>query len=293
SEIWPLTLDGTYRRQIPVAVINGRMSARSAARWKKASVFSRRLFNILELAIVQNQSDAETFKALGTRKIEVAGNLKSASAPLPDKEGERAALTSTIGQRRRWVAASIHPGEDRIIFRVHQSVRKQFSDLLTVVVPRHPDKMAEMVKAGKELGLNFAIRSRGDAITPSTDIYFSDTMGELGVFYRLCPIAYVGKSLAVGGGQNPIEPAQLGCAVLMGPDMSNFETEAGALVDSDGGQIVASEEGLYAALHRLLTDDGECARMGARAASTATANPKPLENTLAALQPYVQGRPID
>lgn len=289
SDLWPNLLAAVRQRGIPATLVNARMSDRSSARWLRWAPGSARwLLSAFARCLAQSETDAERFRRLGAKDVACLGNLKASAEPLPVDEGELARLRRILGKRPLWLAASTHDGEEALAGRVHRRLDR--SDLLTVIVPRHPPRAAAIAAALAADGLVVARRSLGEAPRPETQVYLVDTMGELGLLYRLAGIALVGKSLLGTGGQNPFEPARLGCAVLFGPHMENFSEAAAALVSCGGAIEVADEAPLAATLARLLDDPAECHRRGEAARAYAEAQAGAAERVLAAIGPLLPQR---
>ncbi len=230
SELWPNTLAAIAARRIPAVLLNARLSDRTYKSWRRWRGFAKQTLQAFDLVIAQSKEDSQRFTLLGARHVLGAGNLKHAAAPLPADETALSVLREAIGKRPCWLASSIHPGEDTIAAETHHAVKRKHPGLLTIIVPRHPQKAAAMADGIAAMGLKAARRSLKEPITPGTDVYIADTMGELGLFYRLCDLVFMGKSLTVGGGQNPAEAAQLGAALLFGSDMSNFRDTAAVFI---------------------------------------------------------------
>lgn len=287
SELWPNSLGEIAARKIPAVLMNARLSDRAFRGWQRWPGFARQLLSAFSLVVAQSSADKTRFAALGAAQVVSAGNLKLAAAPLPADEAHLAALRGEIGKRPRWLAASIHPGEDVIAAQVHSGVNPRHPGLLTVIVPRHPQKAGEMAAALTVMGLKVARRSATEPILASTDIYIADTMGELGTFYRLCDLAFMGKSLAIGGGQNPAEAAQLGCALILGPDMSNFRDTASDFIARRAAIEVRNAAALTAAVDWLLQDTGTRARMGEAARAAMARHVNAVTETLEHLAPYL------
>jgi 3-deoxy-D-manno-octulosonic-acid transferase len=287
SDIWPNTLDTLRARGVPVVQVNARLSAAAAARWSWTPGLARAAFGALELVLAQSEADRARFARLGAPRCQVAGNLKLALPPLPHDAAALAALRAAIGERPLWLAASIHPGEDAVVAQAHTAVTARHPGALLIAVPRHAERGAEMAAGFAARGLRAARRSRGEAIDAATDVYVADTMGELGLLYRLARVVMMGKTYAVGGGQNPVEPAQLGCALIWGPDMSNFADIAAALERAGAALRVPDPAGLGAALAELLADGPRRARMAEAARAELAAGAEALPRTLAALAPYL------
>lgn len=254
SEIWPNTISAVHARKIPITLVNARLSPRSFARWRRASGFIGALLGKIDLCLAQSQDDAARLLELGAPRVDAVGNLKYDVDAPPSDPVKLELLSSQVGARQVWVAASTHAGEEALALRVHKELAPQFPGLLTVLAPRHPDRGAEIAALARGAGLRAAQRSLGEPIGPDTQIYIGDTIGELGLFYRLSSVIFVGKSLAGHGGQNPIEPAKLGSAILHGPHVGNF-LDVYAALDAKGGAIpVRDEDALAQSLAALFTD---------------------------------------
>jgi 3-deoxy-D-manno-octulosonic-acid transferase len=271
SELWPATLAAIDSHGIPRLLINARLSARSAARWRVLRRFAGHLLFGFRWIHVQSAADARNFAALGAAGLLEWGNLKFAVPVLPV---DAAALDDMRGKIPGpvWLAASTHPGEEAVIAAAHEILLAGFPDLITIIAPRHPER-----------GAWFAAprRSLGDAPIPG-EVFIADTLGELGLFYRLCPFAFVGRSLVGHGGQNVIEPARLGRPVITGPHTANFAEavaklrECGALVEVAGAADLAQAAEAWLRAPQAARDAGERAR-------AAFDGPESLPGRLAAL----------
>ncbi len=260
SELWPNLLAACAARRIPVALVNARLSARSARQWARAPAFARQILGHFAWIAAQSDADAARLRALGATTVDAPGNLKFAAPPLPVDAAELARLQTLLGHRPRWLAASTHPADDAIVAACHAALSARHPGLLTAIVPRHPER-------GPALAALYTAPSRAAGQPPpASGIWVADTLGELGLFYRCFPLVLIGKSFAGGGGQNPWEPAQLGCAILCGPDMQNFPEavtrlqNAGALTQiPDQAALI---EALDAHLHNptLTTQASEAGR---------------------------------
>lgn len=288
SDFWPNMLDAIRRRAVPLVLVQGRVSAKSFAGWQRARGFIHRLLSGFTLCLGQTPEDAARLAALGAKRVDCLGNLKMAISPLPADEAELARLRAATAGRPLWLAASTHPGEEAVAARVHRALAARFPGLLTVIVPRHPHRGAEIRAELAALGVAATLRSAEEAMDSA--IHVADTMGELGLFYRLSPIVLVGKSLpeaASGGGQNPFEPAQLGAAVLFGPRMDNFPGMAPAMLAAGAALQVADAAALEQALAALLSDPETLARHRAAATAWAAGGAEALEAVLGILDPLL------
>jgi 3-deoxy-D-manno-octulosonic-acid transferase len=291
SEIWPNLMTETTARGCPLVLINGRLSARSFERWRKSPGMSRSLMQGFALCLGQTDRDRENFAALGAPKCDYLGNLKYSAAPLPVEEAALASLREAIGERPLWLAASTHPGEEDLAAAVHLALRDTKPGLLTVIVPRHPNRGGEIAAMLAGRGLSVARRSLGELPNFGTDIYLADTLGELGLFYRLAEIAFIGGSTGSLGGHNPLEAAQLDCAIIRGPDMSNFRTVAADLEASRAALSFEDEDGLIGAVRQLLEDRAERERLARAAHKVSADNADALDRIADALLPFVSALP--
>lgn len=291
SELWPNLIRGARDRRVPLALVNARLSARSARRWRLAPGLARELLGGFALVLAQSEGDAARLAVLGAPAPRCLGNLKFAAPPLPADAAALEALRAAVAGRPVLVAASTHAGEDPIVAAAHHLAAAQVPGLLTVLVPRHPDRGAEAAAALTAAGLAVARRASGALPGPGTEVYVADTLGELGLFYRLGGAAFVGGSLIRHGGQNPLEPARLGCPVLLGPHTWNFEEPvarllaAGAALRLDGPDPA---ESLAAATLGVLSDPGRRQAMStaaAAAAATEAGLPDQVAAALLALLP--------
>jgi 3-deoxy-D-manno-octulosonic-acid transferase len=252
SELWPNLVLGTRARGVPMMLVNGRLSARSYRRWLMWPGLIGPMLGAFALCLAQDDDQAERLRRLGAQRVEGIGDLKAAAAALPVDGAEFERLRRQIGTRPQWLAASTHAGEEAVAAAVHRRLAPAHGGLLTMIAPRHPIRGAEIAAMLAGVGLRVARRSAGEAVTADIDIYLADTMGELGLFYRLAGIAFVGGSLAGRGGHNPFEPARLDCAVLHGPDMANCTGMAAALAAAGASEVVADEAELGRAVAVLL-----------------------------------------
>ena len=286
-EIWPNLVLETKAQGIPLLLINGRMSASSFKRWRRRPGLSRPLFSSFDLVLAQNDRLAERFAQLGASRALDVGNLKADAPPPPADLPGRRKLDAALSGRTVWLAASTHQGEDEIVRAAHVMMKTARPDLLTIIVPRHPERgplIAELVRAA---GLKVAMRSQGTLPEADTDIYVADTIGELGLFYALAPIAFVGGSLGDRGGQNPVEPIKLGAAVLTGPNWQNFRDSYSALIRAGGCKQVTDAASLAEAVLHLLEDGDARETMTKRALGTVAAMGGALPRTLAELETYL------
>ena len=287
SDLWPNTIMGCAQRRVPLIIINGRLSARSFERWRHFPDTIEALLSRLDLCLVRTVADAERFTALGAPRVTTTGNLKLDVPPLPADEGKLAKLIAAIGGRPVVAAASTHPGEEAAIIEAQRRLKSTFRDLLTILVPRHPERGSSVASEIAASGLTATLRSRDRLPHVGTDIYVADTVGELGLVYRVAPIVFMGGSLIPHGGQNPIEPAKFGAAILHGPHVSNFAEIYAALDEARGAEMVPDAGRLTVRIGAWLKDTEERARVAAASKKTVDLLGGALERTLAALEPYL------
>lgn len=287
SELWPNMLAHTHAAHIPAIIVNGRMSVRSTARWLKARAAARTIFGKLELCLTQTEEDAARYHQLGAAKTRVAGNLKYDAPAPPVNNEEFARLSAVLGARPVWLAASTHSGEDDIAIRVHDDLLARWPDLTTIILPRHPARGAEIAALAKRYGYYAELRSQGANLPGKGGIYIADTIGETGLFYRLSGIAFIGRSLAAGGGQNPIEPAKLGTAIVHGPDVSNFTEVYAELHAASGALEVEDDEALSRTVAALLEDGPKVRALSHAALQTVERIGGATGRIMLALEPYL------
>jgi len=278
SELWPNITAALARRGVPAALVNARISPRSARMWRWAPGLARELLGRFRLVVAQSEDDAARLRALGAEGAAFWGQLKAAAEPLPADPAELERLRAAIGGRPVFLAASTHAGEEEAALAAHRAARATLPALLTIIVPRHPQRGAEVAAMAAPLPL--ARRSLGEAPDASREIYLADTLGELGLFFRLAGVALLGATLVPKGGHNPLEPARLGCPILLGPHTDHVRETAEALVAAGGALRVADAAALAEAVTLVLTNPDR-ARAMAHAAETVAADAAHLPGRLA------------
>src|SRR5215472_2866646 len=287
SELWPNLVFAARDRDTPLVLINARLSEQSHRRWRHWPGLIRHMLGAFELCLAQDEFQAERFRSLGAPRVDCVGDLKSAAAPLPCDGSELARLRRVTASRPLWLAASTHAGEEEIIARVHRGLAAKHPGLLTIVAPRHPARGDGITAMLTAQGLQVARRGRSQPLTRDTQIYLVDTLGELGLFYRVAEIAFIGGSLVAKGGHNPFEAARLGCAVLHGPDMSNSAGMAALLARVGAAQNVRDDAELALAVSALLSDSRLRTERAAAASRAGAAGLGVLEEVAALLAPWL------
>lgn len=277
SELWPQMLQETCAADIPLALLNARISDRSARNWKRFPATSRHLMGHFNLIHTQDARTTAHLHDLGLRHAYTGQNLKSVSGPLPFDADDLARMKAAIGQRPLWVASSTHPGEDEVMIAAHKSLLADHPDLLLILVPRHPDRATAIAALIAAAGLAAAQRSTGQELTADTAIYLADTLGETGLWYALSPITCLCGSFTPVGGHNPYEPAYAGSAVLHGPLFANFAQTYADFDTGGGARRVANAADLAEQLHGLLTDGDKLAVMQEKSRAFAAAQEDMLD----------------
>lgn len=289
SEIWPNLILASSERKIPLALVNGRMSKASFRKWRNNRGLSKPLFSRFNLVLAQNELYATRFLQLGAPHVLTVGNLKIDAPPPPVDPRELARLQDLLQGRPLLIAASTHEGEDGQVLAAHRALRRHVPHLCTIIAPRHPERGAAITDLIRSQGLQATRRSLGEVPTADCDAYVADTIGELGLLYKLGPVAFIGGSLVQHGGQNPIEAIRHGAAVLTGPHWQNFADAYQSLLSSRGAIEVHSAEEIAAAARVLLEDTAELARMRERASAVLSKLAGALPKTIEALMGYLPG----
>jgi 3-deoxy-D-manno-octulosonic-acid transferase len=287
SDLWPNLILLSAARRLPMVLINGRMSQRSFPRWRRIAGTISALLGRFDVCLAQSTVDAERFTALGSRNVITTGNLKLDVAAPPADSAKLERLMAVTRGRPIIGAASTHPGEEDILLEAHRALAGFFPSLLSVIVPRHPGRGEAIARTIAASGLHVALRSREELPTATTDIYVADTMGELGLFYRLAPIVFMGGSLVPHGGQNPIEAVKLGASIVHGPHVFNFTDVYEALDSAGGARRADTLAALVKQLGQLLADPAARDLSVGAAERVVEKLGGALGRTLAALEPYL------
>ncbi len=287
SDFWPNLLQQTRARKIPMVLLQGRISPKSFRQWQRIPSFIRHVLGNFDLCLAQSPGDTQRLGALGAKSVQYAGNLKLAVPPLPAPETLVTQLCAQLQGRPAWIAASTHHGEEEIAARIHQILKAKHPGLLTIVIPRHPPRAPAVADQIKAMGVTVGVRSRDQDIPPDTELYLVDTIGELGLFFRVAPLVFMGKSLCAEGGQNPFEPARLGAAVLFGPRMSNFTDMTHSMLAAQAAIQVADEPDLLRTIDLLLSDSQALDRHRQAALTWTEREADIMDRFLAQLAPFL------
>lgn len=272
SELWPVTLVATRRSGAKLALVNARLSDRSVARWRRKAPTARFIMDQFSLFLTQNHHISDNLLELGAapERVRAGGNLKAGSEPLPVDTDALAQLRKALGSRPVWVASSTHIGEEQPILTAHKALLEKHPDLCLLLVPRHPERGDEIADLIDQSAIGCARRSKAEMPTAKTRVYLADTMGELGSWYALSPIVFLGGSLEPIGGHNPFEVAQAGAAIITGPGYHNFSETFPPMIAAKGAVEVHDAAQLCDAVSHWLTQPEALQQATTAAASFAS-----------------------
>lgn len=286
SEFWPAVLSSIKRKNIPLILINGRISNKTFKRWQQFDFICKELLACFDLCLGQSEEDAYRLKVLGAKETICLGNLKYAGLPLPIDEKAKKEILDQIKKRPFWLASSTHNDEELRIAKVHKRLKEQFPDLLTIIAPRHPNRGEEIASEIAKLDLTTALRSNGDKITPKTDIYIANTIGEMGLWYDIANIVFIGGSLVPHGGQNFIEPSRVRDAVIVGPHMHNFTDAMNRAKKADAIIQVSDTTELEEMVRELLSNESLLEAKRSLAYNWAVSETKVLDGIMDKIKAY-------
>ncbi|MCB1368656.1 MAG: 3-deoxy-D-manno-octulosonic acid transferase [Rhodobacteraceae bacterium] len=257
SELWPSLMHETSAFGVKMLLINARISPDTHRKWRWFPGVARSLLRRFTYVLAQDQQTARFLKRLGLPKdrIEVSGTLKEGSAALPCDESERARFAAVLAGRPVWLAASTHPGEEAMVAAAHVQAARAAQRLLLIIAPRHPERGPEIAAKLQADGWEIACRSRDEMPDARTQIYLADTLGEMGLWYRLAPVSFLGGSLVEIGGHNPFEPAALGSAIIHGPHIHKVADIYARLAEAGATVEVKNVSGLARAVGQVLSPD--------------------------------------
>ena len=265
SEFWPIQIEAAKQFGIRIIAVNARLSQNSFSRWRAASFLSPTIFQSLDLVLATNKKQGDRFARLGAKNVIVSGNLKRSAPRLVVDLKIAQNLSEQIANRPVWVAASTHIGEDVPIMEVTRRLLGKFPNLLTIIVPRHPNRGKNIAQLASKNDLKVKCRSQEKEISAETQLYIADTFGEMGLFFQLSDIVFVAGSLVPVGGHNPIEPAHFECAIIFGNLMSKNQEVADEMLANDAAIKVNDKLELFGTLKILLTDPKETNRLAKNA----------------------------
>jgi 3-deoxy-D-manno-octulosonic-acid transferase len=289
SEFWPAMLSGIKRKNIPLILVNGRISNKSFKRWQQFEFVIKDILDCFTLCLGQSDEDVYRLRVLGAKNTDCLGNLKYAGLPLPVDPEKKAEIEPWLAGRTTWLVSSTHEDEEVKIGRFLPEMKKKIPNLLTVIVPRHPHRGVEINEAlQKEYGLSTALRSKGEPVTPQTDVYIADTIGELGIWYELIGLVFIGGSLIPHGGQNFMEPSRYRDAVIVGPHMHNFTDAMNRAKRADAVIQVNDVIDLMDMVGNLLTNPELLEAKRSLAYNWATGEAKVLDGIVDKIRGYIE-----
>lgn len=286
SEFWPAVLSSIKRRNIPLILINGRISNKTFKRWQQFDFVCKELLSCFSLCLGQSEEDAYRLRVLGAPETVCLGNLKYAGLPLPIDEKSREDMLKQIGKRPFWLASSTHEDEEVRLAKLHKRLKEKFPDLLLIIAPRHPNRGEQIVEDIQKLGLSATLRSKQEKITPKTDVYVANTIGEMGLWYDLAKIVFIGGSLIPHGGQNFIEPSRVRDAVIVGPHMHNFTDAMNRAKKADAVMQVNDTAEMEELLTELLQNEAFLDAKRSLAYNWATSETKVLDGIMDKIKAY-------
>ena len=289
SEIWPNLINISYKKGIPLVLLQGRITERSYKRWLYVKSLSVLIFNKFCLIISQDIINGQRFEKLGATNVKKGINLKNAvPAPFMDKIKEKS-LISNINNRKVLLFASIHNNiENEAAITAHIKVKKYAKNLLTIIVPRHPEMADQILSLSKKYDLDTKIRSYDQHINNSTDIYIADTIGELGSFFKIADICFMGGTLSNKGGHNLIEPAIEKCAIIYGPDVSNHQDISDILIKNNAAIQIKNIKELYTEIIKLYQNEENIKKFSDLAHNITNKLGNPSNIILNELKPYLK-----
>jgi 3-deoxy-D-manno-octulosonic-acid transferase len=291
-DFWPALLWETHRRGIPMALVNSRMSEKNYLKRRKGAAMFGDIVRLFDMALLQDDGSRERFLALGADpgRLQVLGALKGAPHPLPADPGTLARLRSAIGDRPVWLAASTEPREEAAVAAAHAALRRTHPDALLILAPRHPDRAAATLEALSRHVGHVARWSPGALPHAATEVLLADSIGEMGLWYRLAPVTFMGHSLPVEGpplrGKNPFEAAVLHTAILHGPSVIDFE-ETYALLDAEGAAAAVPDAAALPGAVAAALAPARRAELTANADRVLAQTAQVLDRTYEALLPFL------
>ena len=221
SEIWPNTINNLFKKNTPIFLLNGRVTKKSYERWKFFSSFAKSIFSKFDLCLSSNTETKQYLKKLGAKNIKIIGNLKFSQSE-NEKNNLDKNIINLINSKKTWCASSTHYNEEEFCGKAHITLKKKYKNLLTIIIPRHINRIDSIETELNNLNLKVHLDEPRKKIDPNTDIYLVNSYGKTKLFYKACKNIFLGGSLIMHGGQNPLEATRYGCKVLHGPNISNF-----------------------------------------------------------------------
>lgn len=287
ADYWPNLILQTANQKIPMVLLNGRVSEKSLKRWGLLLGLFKRMIGSFAYIFPQNLKNLEIFQKLGSNNIAYLGNLKYSSPPLAYNLTQLKSLKQMCKNRILWCAASTREGEEAIVAYTHRVLKNKVDNLLTILIPRHPERREKIIENLKKEKLKVAIRSKGEEVQKDTDIYLVDTIGEMGLFYELSPIVFVGGTLVPIGGHNPLEPAHFKCAIMAGPHTFNNKQIFDEMTDGKAIETIRNKDEMVKTLDLLLTNTAKRSELSQNAYDLVHHHSKTVDKILENIEPLL------
>lgn len=291
SEIWPAMLGEIKNRDIPAVLVNAHLSDGSIRKWKILKPYISSILSVFKVCLAQTEKDADALKSLGHENVIVTDNLKYSAVPLPFDKKKLEALRKAIGERPFWLYASTHEGEEDMACRIHRNLASKMKGLLTIIIPRHPERRKDVLGVCKKHEIQTITRGPSHNLPrPDDQVYVVDTLGELGLFYKLAQIACIGRSFSLdgGGGHNPIEAALLDCAILHGPKVQNLQEVYDELDQKGAALKIPNEIELLKRLEKLLKDEDGVNALQNKALDFVHSKARVIDRVMNNVRPYIE-----
>lgn len=294
SEIWPNLIRKTKARKVPMVLLNARMSQKSIDGWEKRKKSAQRLFGAFDLILAANDQTAKGLGGILGEFVEMSGNLKDAAAPLPVDDEKLAAYKPALSRRKVWCAASTHEGEDEIVIKAHQALVARFPTACMILAPRHPERASAIRAQLAQAGLSYVAHSEGIPPNRSTQVLLLDTIGDMGLAYRLSQVTFVCGSLLEGlAGHNPLEPARLNNAVLTGKNISSFADTYMSMLAFNATKRILTTEDMIESITKLFEDKAELNAFRENATAFASSRDSVLDFVWEQMRPFLPSEAYD
>ena len=291
SELWPNMLKQIKAKNIPAILVNARLSQKSYSIWNIFSGSAEKLLSTFSLILTQTEQDAERFTRLRAPKVVTTDNIKYSAAPLPYNQDDLDQFTQALNNRPTWVFASTHEGEELLACKIHASLVQKVPDLLSIIVPRHPERRDDIAELCDIMKINTVFRGDNKQLPKAdTAVYVADTLGELGLFYKQTDIAVIGRSFSDdgGGGHNPIEAAQLGACILTGPNIQFQEQLFGEMFNVNAAYQMEDKTELLKSLRKLFEEEDLRKQAINRAVAFSNSKTNVINTVMNELKPFIE-----
>lgn len=287
AELWPSLISEIHQCKIPLILVNGRIADKAFKHWKMFKFLSKEMLSCFNLCLGQSEEDTRRLNIIGAKDAKYLGNLKYAGFNPPVDENKKQEISSQISGRPLWGVISTHNNEEEQIGQYIAEMKKQIPNIFTLIAPRHPQRGVEIQQQLNQLGLKTSLRSKNEKINKDTDVYIADTIGEVGIWYDLAPIIFIGGSLIPHGGQNFIEPCRFHDAVLVGPNTQNFVEATNRAKKAQAIIQVQNAKELTEKVIFLLNNPQELKEQQTKAFDWASSEAKVLDGIMKVIKEYI------